>query len=181
MLLSDSSRSTIIDNQKSQIEVLKSENERYRIALNISPAGAGTLLTLSNKELRAKADSVVKQMREVTSILNQRTNEIMGRKDWDGNAKKSAVDALMRQYDNVFINEIRSEAFNVDFALRSRLGQKVVAGIIGITPSVIANDGTAIDILQLSASSTMPIFKLGFLPTLTNGIEQMAKLLPLDR
>jgi hypothetical protein len=44
---------------------------------------------------------------------------------------------------------LRSDAYNVDFELRRRLGPAAVAGIIGISPSVVANDGTRINILQL--------------------------------
>lgn len=59
-----------------------------------------------------------------------------------------------------------------------RLDPAPVARIIAITPSVAANDGTRVDILQLVSAATPPGFKLDFVGVLVDGIDQMAKPLP---
>jgi hypothetical protein len=164
----------------SEISTLKSENSRLRVALNTEPATPSALLQLTNRELKAKSSSVVTRLREINSINRDRTAEIRAQATVDEQTKRGQIDAVLRELDQQFMDGLRSDAFNVDFELRRRLGPKAVAGIVGITPSIVANDGTRINFQQLVPAGMMPIFDLAFIPILASGIEQMAKLLPME-
>ena len=170
----------IIENKDARIGALTSENERYRVALSIDAATPSALIKLTNKELQAKSLNVVSSLRGLISINTSRSQEIQNSNN-DDNTKKNMREALWRDLDQQFLTGLKSDAFNVDFELRRRLGPSAVAGIVGISPSIVANDGTRINILQLALGAhDMPVFDLGFMPTLATGIEQMAKLLPSE-
>lgn len=150
------------------------------MALGVDPATPNALLSLNNKELKAKSASVVVKLREIDKENRDQQAAIMKLPNLDEQKKYERIDALLKELDEQYVKDIKSDAFNLDFELRRRLGPRAVAGIVGITPSVIARDGTRIDILQLATITNFPPVDLGFVTTLANGIEQMAKLLPED-
>jgi hypothetical protein len=171
----------IIENKESHISILTAENERYRVALSLAAATPSALLKLTDKELQAKSLNVVTRLRGLISINDTQTRAIQNLPDKGDEAKKSLIESLQRDLDQQFLDGLKSDAFNVDFELRRRLGPRAVAGVVGIAPSIVARDGTRINLLTLAlGGSEVPVFDLGFMPTLATGIEQMAKLLPTD-
>jgi hypothetical protein len=169
----------IIDNKDAEVASLKAENERLRVAANISPA-TSSLISLNNSELKKKTAYIVDRLRAISSVVNTRTAEISAQSNVDDKAKHSQIESVLKEMDRQFVGEVRADAYNIDFELRRRLGPQIVAGIVGISPSIVANDGTRININQLLPSDTTPVFDLGFIPTLADGIEQMARLLPKE-
>src|SRR5437868_675037 len=95
----------IIDNQTSRIESLNSENSRLRDALGIDHATPSALLSLSNRELRAKALNVVTMIREIDAIYERERAAISDRKDIDDTKKENLTKALVRESDQKFARE----------------------------------------------------------------------------
>lgn len=166
----------IIENKDFEILRLTSENSRLRVAANMDPA-TNAMSLLTNKELKAKAISMVSSLRRISSVVSDRTAEINGSK-LDDEARTSRKNDLMKEMDDEYIKNLRSEAQNIESELKRRLGQKTTNGIIGVSPAIVATDGTTISMSQIMAGINIPIFDLGFVPTLANSIEQMGKLLP---
>jgi hypothetical protein len=155
---------------------------RYRVALGIDKASEGALIELSNIELQAKALNTVGKLRDMCSLYNKRTATVQadfnaGKTDQKG--KDERVTAIDTEMSNEFVRNLRADSFNVDNELRRRLGPKAVAAIVGISPSLVDNEGNRIDLLTVVAGSESG-FSVTFTCTLADGIEQMAKLLPLD-
>lgn len=166
-----------------QIDSKDGEIARYRVALGIDPASKGALIELTNQELQAKSATTVSKLRVFCSTLQKRTDEIQAQLDAgkiDQKTESEEKMAVDKELSQDFITNLRSDAFNVDNELRRRLGPQAVAAIVGITPSIVADDGTRVDILTLVATSAMPGFAVGFTCPLAEGIEQMAKLLPSE-
>ncbi len=168
---------------REQIGTKDGEIGRYRVALGIDPASKGALIELKNQELQAKAATTVRNLREFCFTLEKRSAEIQVQSNTGKIDKKASIErqmALDRDLSEQFVRGLRSDAFNVDNELRRRLGPQAVAAIVGVSPSIVADDGTRLDILTLVMSGNMPGFSVEFTCTLADGIEQMAKLLPLD-
>lgn len=170
--------SAIIESKDAKITTLSDENARIRVALGVDPATPNALLSLNNKELKAKTMSVVAKLREIDRQNQDQQAAIMKLPNLDEQKKNDRIDALLKELDQQYVKDIKSDAFNLDFELRRRLGPQAVAGIVGITPSIVARDGTRIDILQLATMSNFPPVDLGFVTPLAYGLEQMVKLLP---
>ncbi|HEV2549010.1 MAG TPA: hypothetical protein VGU20_16835 [Stellaceae bacterium] len=170
--------SGIIANKDSEIATLQGQIARYRVAIGIDPATPSALLQLTNKELQSKAETIVGRLRGLFLTYTTQLADIRALPGLDDQARRQRKEAVERDLDQQYITNLRSDAYNVDFELRRRLGPAAVAGIIGISPSVVAADGTRINILQLTTAVNFPAFDLGFLSVLADGIQQMARLLP---
>jgi hypothetical protein len=157
---------------------------RYRVALGIDKASEGSLIELNNAELEAKALSTSLKLENLCSRYQKRITEIQEQKAEGKIDDKGMLDrqkAIDSELSYEFVQNLRADSFNVDNELRRRLGPQAVAAIVGITPSVVADDGTRVDITTLVLSAGgMPRFNMDFTCPLANGIEQMAKLLPPD-
>ena len=164
----------VIEDQRSTIQTLTQENGRHRVAIGSDPATPVALTSLSNKELSLKAATVVSRLRDMYLAYENSPGKSQQEKGIDDEAKAKARTALLNNLSYQFVTELRSDAFNVDFELRRRLGPKAVAGIVEIP------NETRMAILQLPSSGPIPGFVLAFTGTLADGIEQMAKLLPAD-
>lgn len=166
---------------KEQLNTKDGQIGRYRVALGIDPASQGALIELNNRELQAKAFATVIRLRDMCSSLQKKSEAIqvqLHRGMIDEKARYERIDAMNKELSNDFMRNLRADAFNVDNELRRRLGPQAVAAIIGITPSVVADDGTRVDILTLVMRGVdAPGFSVGFVCTLADGVEQMAKLL----
>jgi len=161
-----------LDTQETQIK-------RYRVALGIDHASEGALIELNNEELRAKALTVSANLQNLCSAYSRKVEEVQKDPKTDEKGKHERIMAIDKDLSYQFITNLRSDAFNVDNELRRRLGPTAVAAIVGITPSIVADDGTRVDLntLLLSAGG-LPGFNMTFTCPLAGGIEQMAKLLP---
>jgi hypothetical protein len=166
-----------------QLTTATGEIARYRVALGIDPASKGALIELNNQEMQAKAASTVVKMRDLCFLQEKKIGEIQSQinaKTLDEKGRLDRIQAVHRELSVQFVRTLRSDAFNVDNELRRRLGPQAVATIIGITPSIVSDDGTRIDILSLALSGTSFSmgFDINFVCVLADGIERMAKLLP---
>jgi hypothetical protein len=166
-----------------QLTTKDGEIARYRVALGIDPASKGALIELNNQEMQAKAASTVVKMRDLCFLQEKKIAEIQSQinaKTLDEKGRLDRIQAVHRELSEQFVRTLRSDAFNVDNELRRRLGPQAVATIIGITPSIVSDDGTRIDILSLvlSGTSFSMGFDINFVCVLADGIERMAKLLP---
>jgi hypothetical protein len=167
-----------------QIGTKDGEIGRYRVALGIDPASKGALIELTNQELQAKSATTVRNLRALCSTRRNREEEVQREVDAGKVTKKEQWNrrvAIDKELGEQFVRDSRADAFNVDNELRRRLGPQAVAAIIGITPSLVADDGTRIDITTLAASGDVPGFDVFFTCILADAIEQMAKLLPADQ
>jgi hypothetical protein len=167
----------IIEIKVTTIGALNDEKARLRVALGVDPATPTALISLNNKELAAKATTVVVRLREFAKEYNDGLESIRKQTNLTKEQMFAQQQTLANDIGAEYTKEIKSDAHNVDFELRRRLGPKQVAGIIGISPSVVARDGARMDILQIAALAS-PVMELGTLSTMAFGIEQMAKLLP---
>jgi hypothetical protein len=170
----------IIENKGSAILSLRDENGRLRVALGLTPAQSA-LISLSNAELKAKAATVVSKLNEIAREDRNESESIKRLPNLTDVQRQARQEEMEKELDQDFIRDVRSEAFNVDTELRRRLGPKGTAAIVGIGPTVTARDGTQVSILQLAmtgSAGALPAFDLGYIPTLSLGIDQMAKMLP---
>jgi hypothetical protein len=170
----------IVDTKNATITSLKDENLRLRVALGIDKATPSALISLSNAELRAKAATVVARLNEISAEYRNETAAIQKLTNLTDAQRQARQEAMEKDVDQEFTQNLRSDAFNVDFELRRRLGPQGTAGIIGL-PTLNGRDGSRMGMLQLTmtaSSGSMPLFDLAYLPTLALGITQMAKLLP---
>ena len=154
---------------------------RYRVALGVDSASRGILIDLTNQELQAKSANTVKNLRDTCFSLRKKDADIRAQFNAgkiDKNGLDDRLSAMNKEMSEKFVRYLRSDAFNVDNELRRRLGPQAVAAIVGITPSVVSDDGTRIDVLGIIPSGVG--FDVSFTCVLADGIEQMAKLLPPD-
>lgn len=167
-----------------QIGVKDGQIGRYRVALRIDKASEGSLIELNNAELQAMALNVAGNLQGICSTYQKKIQGIQTDFNAGKYNEKEKMDRQMavdKELSENFFRDLRADSFNVDNELRRRLGPQAVAAIVGITPSMVADDGTRVDLLTLLFSSGgMPGFNMDFTCTLGGGIEQMAKLLPPD-
>lgn len=173
-----------IGSLQQQLNTKDGEIGRYRVALGIDPASKGALIELNNAELQAKALSVSGKLQNVCSTYQKGMTENQAdftSGKFDEKGRRSRQIAIDQEMSDDFIRNLRADSLNLDNELRRRLGPQAVAAIIGITPSIVADDGTRVDIATLLLSSGgIPGFSMTFTCPLADGIEQMAKLLPAD-
>jgi hypothetical protein len=160
-----------------ELQSARDSAARYRVALGIEPGSSGALVELTNRELKSMAFIVVARLRAIDNKRDKQISDIQQNKSLDNARKKEQSDNILRELNDEYLSTVRNDAFNIDFELRKRLGPQAVAGIIGVNPRVMSDDGASINILQLTPESH-PIFNMGFIGVLANGIDQMAKLLP---
>jgi hypothetical protein len=123
------------------------------VALGIDPATKSALLSLNNAELRAKALKVVANLRATNEEYENGVKGIEAQDKLEVDEKMARRRALAQSLALPFQRGLKSDAYNLDFELRRRLGREAVAGIIGIPPSVISNEGAGLNILQLASIS----------------------------
>jgi hypothetical protein len=165
-----------------QLGTKDGEIGRYRVALGIDTASKGALIELTDQELQAKSATTVRNLRDLCLTLQNQDDQLQsalnaGKIDKKGQWERHL--AIDKELSNEFVPKDQSDAFNVDNELRRRLRPEAVAAIVGITPSIIADDGIRIDMLTLATGGNAP-FSVEFTCTLADGIEQMAKMLPSD-
>ncbi|HTY55319.1 MAG TPA: hypothetical protein VMB26_08965 [Candidatus Binataceae bacterium] len=159
------------------------EIRRYRVALGIDPASKASLAELTNKELRSKALTTASNLRDLCFQLQKKNEELEAKSSSDAigeQAESEAHLALDKQMSSEFITKYRSDAFNVDNELRRRLGPQALSGILEVSPSLVADDGTRIDVSTVAIGPASPAFGVEFTCNLADGIDQMADLLPKD-
>ncbi len=164
-----------------QLEAKDGEIHRYRVALGIDAASSGALVELNNQELQAKALSTATKLPDMCFSLRRKNDDLQAQLDAGKVDKKGQFDrhmAINKEMSEEFARNLRADSFNVDNELRRRLGPDAVRAIVGITPSIVSDDGTRLDLLSLLPGGSG--FDVGFTCTLADGIEQMAKLLPRD-
>jgi len=149
---------------------------RYRVALGIDRPSQGSLIELTNKEMRAKAMSTAAALREFTvSLRNQTDSAVAGAKDDKDKAERSF--RILKAMSDEFDRKLKADSNLVDNELRRRLGPEAVASIVGVPPSVFsASDKAAVSIIGMMPSGMG--MSAGFAGTLADSIEQMARLLP---
>jgi hypothetical protein len=164
-----------------QIESKTEEIGRYRVALGVDPTSKGILVELTNQELKAKSATVVLNLRAFCSELHRKGDEIQAELNAKKMDEKAAYDqkpAFDKRLSDNFVTGFRADTFNVDNELRRRLGPAAVNSIVGVSPSLVADNGAPLDILTITISGSSPGFMVEFTCTLADSIEQMAKLLP---
>ena len=149
---------------------------RYRVALGIDKPSQGSLIELTNEEMRAKAMSTAAALREFTvSLRNQTDSAVAGAKDDKDKAERSF--RILKEMSDEFDRKLKADSNLVDNELRRRLGPQAVASIVGVPPSVFsASDKAAFSIIGMMPSGMG--MSAGFAGTLADSIEQMARLLP---
>lgn len=170
-----------IDALKEQLNTRDGEAKRYRVALGIDEASKGVLIELTNEELLAKTSTTVTKLRDTCFSLRRTTTQLdaeMSGGKIDAKEKWQRLWALNKGFSEQFAKNLRADSFNLDNELRRRLGPAAVAAIVGVPPSVFANNGAPIDIVGLSTGGMG--FDVGFTCTIADSIEQMAKLVPPD-
>lgn len=150
---------------------------RYRVALGIDASSQGNLIELTNEEMRAKAMTTASALREFAiGVRNETNSALVGAKDEKDKAERSF--RILRDKSDEFDRKMKADTINVDTELRRRLGPKAVASIVGVTPSLFsASDGAPVNPIGIFPSGMG--MSAGFAGTLADGIEQMARLLPV--
>jgi hypothetical protein len=174
-----------------QVSALREQNNtqsgqisRYRVALGIDATSKGAMVELTNDELKAKSATVVLNLRQFCSEMNRKYAEIRAQVDAkkiDEKAASDQKDDFDKRLSDSFVTNFRADTFNVDNELRRRLGPDAVNSIVGVSHSVIADNGAQVDLLSIAISSSSPGFTVGFTCVLADSIEQMAKVLPPDK
>jgi hypothetical protein len=149
---------------------------RYRVALGIDRSSQGNLIELTGEEMRAKGLNTAAALRDMcVSLRNQTESAAAGATDDADKASRSL--RILKEVSDEFDRKLKADTYNVDNELRRRLGPKAVAAIVGVPPSVFStSDRAALDVTGLTPSGTG--MSAGFVCTLADSIEQMARLLP---
>ncbi|HVN63749.1 MAG TPA: hypothetical protein VMT58_03880 [Candidatus Binataceae bacterium] len=168
---------------REQINARDGEINRYRVALGIDVASKGSLIELSNQELRAKTETLVAKLRDLCHSYETRRLQIQERaasQKLNKQEKTLELENLTKEMNGRFVGTVRADTFNVDNELRRRLKPEAVAAIPQILPSLTeAAHGTQIDVMSLIPSDFFGI-GIEMACSLADSIEQMANLLPPD-
>jgi hypothetical protein len=169
-----------ISDMETQVSTTNGEIHRYKVALGLEAASKGNLIELTNNELRIRALSTAAKLRTVCTSLREKDEAATKTETkLDNKEKAKRAFARMRSASDEIDRTVRTDTALIDNELRRRLSPKAIATIVGLTPSMYdAATGSPIDILALVTSTGD-----GFSTTmcvLSNGIEQMAKILPSD-
>src|SRR5271156_1278931 len=118
-----------------QISAKESQLGRYRVALGIDPASKGALVELNNQELALKAQSIVVQLRQFTSIVTAKCTAIDQRAK-SGEIKKEDVGtekfAAMKEVSQAFVRTLASDTYNVEHELRNRMDASAMEHVIRV-------------------------------------------------
>jgi hypothetical protein len=173
-----------ISEMETQVSTTNGEIHRYKVALGLEAASRGNLIELTNDELRVRALSTAAKLREVCTSLRERDEaaakaEAKAVHKLDQKEKFLRGVARMKSASDEIDRTVRTDTALIDNELRRRLSPKAIATIVGLSPSMYdAATGSPIDILAL-VTSTGGGFSTSMC-VLSNGIEQMAKILPSD-
>lgn len=164
-----------------RIETKDGEIHRYRVALGIDRASAGALVELNNQELALKSQYIVGQMRQLSSALDQKAQQIDQMvKDGKIDAQKATEDkmAAMKEVSQTFDSNLASDAYNVENELRSRLDSSALSHVVRVPAFIIGSDPRSrVTFSELTRGSGFDAAMIG---RLADEMEEMAKLLPPD-
>lgn len=161
-----------------RLDTKDGEIHRYRVALGIDEASRGALVELNNQELALKAQSIVVKLRQLSSALAQKSDEIQKRTNSGEIDKTQAFKeqmAAMKEVSQDFDSSLASDAYNVENELRKRLDPVAISHVVRV-PALVA-DGSRVTVPDLFRGSGFDSVYIG---GLADEIEQMAKLLPPD-
>jgi hypothetical protein len=136
---------------KDQVKSDESQLRRYRVVLGIDPATKSSAKELTNRELQLKAAALIPQL---TDMCNSGTKDLaeiqrlLNVEMIDDNQKEQRTGVVRKQLSERFRTMIGDESFVVDNELRRRIDPQLLNTMTGITKSVIADDGTYVDILS---------------------------------
>jgi hypothetical protein len=168
-----------IDTMKEELAGAQGQVVRYRVALGIDKASAGALVELNNQELALKTESIVAKLREFSHDLQFKEAELQKLVD-SGKIKKSDMPRenmrVMTEVSQAFDENLASDALNVDNELRKRMTPEALSHVVR-APAFVAG-GSRVTFLGLMRDSPMASMMI---PAIANEMEQMYKLLPLDR
>jgi hypothetical protein len=164
-----------------RLETKDGEIHRYRVALGIDNASAGALVELNNQELALKAQYIVGQMRQLSSALDQKGQQI-GQMVKDGKIDKQRVSeakmAAIKEVSEAFNSNLASDAYNVENELRSRLDPSALSHIVRVPAFIVGSDPRSrVTFSELMRGSGFDAMMIG---RLADEMEEMAKLLPPD-
>ena len=154
------------------------EISRYRVALGIDKASSGSLIELTNGELRAKALGTAETLHQFCVGFRDRDarleSEVSNSKD-----KASRHFGLLKQESDEFdASGARADASLVEVELRRRLSPQAKASIFGLPLAFKGADGGYLTLLAITGMGSG--MDAAWICTVGNGIEEMAKLLPPD-
>jgi hypothetical protein len=154
---------------------------RYKVALGLEAASQGNLIELTNDELRIKSLNTADKLRQVCISLRLRDGGPWKEQKTEVARKAQAARFLadVREVSDQIDKSVRSDSLLIDNELRRRLSPKAVAAIPHLMPSVLDAVTGNTPIEPLGFFSVGKGFSFGIC-TLSDGIEQMAKLLPSD-
>jgi hypothetical protein len=162
-----------------EIDTLKGQNERYRVALGIDKASKGNLIELTNEELKAKVLSTVPKLRDFCAVVRKKSDaadQELKEKRIDKQTRIKRQIAIINEASYEIDRNVRSDAYLLDNELRRRLDRRAVASLVNVPPSVYFEPDTPIDILSLIPSGT-GMDGAFICQIVTDNIEKMAKLL----
>ena len=161
-----------------RIEERNGQVHRYRVALGIDKASAGSLVELTNEELKAKAANTVSKLREICLSYDRRSEEVtrqLQAKKIDDKAARDRQQALMTEGSNEYDRDLRSDFIILTNELLKRLDRKAAAGVVRV-PLFDAETGTPVGLPALIPSGT--VMAVNFLCPMADETEQLSKLLP---
>ena len=173
---------------ETQVTTRNGEIYRYKVAMGLEIASKGNLIELTNEELRVKSINTASRLGSVCASIREREisqAETNAKADAKLDKKAKFLRGIERaRADSDEINRtVRSDTILIDNELRRRLSPKAIASIPGLSPSLFSsgdtNNETPIDVLTLATTGSMGSSLV--LCALSEGIEQMAKLLPSDK
>jgi hypothetical protein len=151
---------------------------RYRVALGLVPGSRGVLIELTNEEMRAKATTTAAALRDFEiGMRNETQSAVSGARNEADKAERAM--RILRDSSDEFDRKLKADAVSVDTELRRRLGPQALASSVGLPPTFY----TASDRAPIGITSLMPSgmgMSAGFAGTFADGIEQMARLLPIE-
>ena len=164
-----------------RLETKDGEIHRYRVALGIDKASAGALVELNNQELALRSQYIVAQMRQLSTVLDQKSQQI-DQMVKDGKIDKQKVFeekiAALNEVSKTFDSNLASDAFNIENELRSRLDPIALAHIVRVPAFIFGSDPrTRVTFSELTRGSGMDA---AMIDRLADEMEEMAKLLPPD-
>jgi len=165
-----------------RLDTKDGEIHRYRVALGIDKASAGALVELNNQELALKAQYIVGQIRQLSSALEQKAQQIDQLvKDGKVEKDKAFEDkmAAMKELSQTFDTNLASDAFNVENELRSRLDPSALSHVVRV-PAFMGGGSDPHNRVTFSELMRGSGFDAAMLGRLADEMEEMAKLLPSD-
>ena len=149
---------------------------RYRVALGLDKASQGKLIELSNSELKRMSENMAARLRAF-DIGTRNEHQEAERSSKNAKDESERHMLILRDRSDEFDRTLRTDSVLIDTELRRRLGPQALASIVGLPPTFYStSDKAPIGIQALISSGTG--MSAGFVGTLADGLDQMARLLP---